>query len=184
MRNIKRDEKQRIAAAAAALVQDGESILVNSGSTCYYAANELKRKQDIFVITNSLPIMECFLSSRSITTFLLGGCVDISLRSTSGDSVVEQLLRYSVGKLFIGMDGVDPVAGATSYSHREDYIMHHMLAQSRQKILLADDSKIGKASFVKIADMAEFDILVTNETENNAATLLEIERMGVRVIRA
>lgn len=182
-RLVKRAEKIRIAQAAANLVNDGDSIIINAGSTCHYVANELKHKERLFVITNSLSVAESMLPCRTITTFLLGGRLDHDLHTTTGDNVSRQLANYSADKLFMGMDGIDPVAGATSYNHTEDYIMHQMISSAKYPILVADDSKIGKASFVKIADLNDFYAIITNQTEENALILDEIEKMGVKVLR-
>ena len=60
--------------------------------------------------------------------------------------------------------------------------MHQMIAQAHEKILVVDDSKIGKVAFAHIADLNKFDILVTNYNKNNIPILNEIERLGLRVI--
>ena len=71
----------------------------------------------------------------------------------------------------MGMDGVDIQAGLTSYNHVEDAIMRQMIAQAKEKILVVDDSKIGKVTFAHIAALNDFDILVTNYNESKAEEL-------------
>ena len=82
------------------------------------------------------------------------------------------------------MDGVDPFQGATTYNYAEKDIMREMMGQAKKKILVADGSKIGKVTFAKIAELNEFDILITNCTPENEDKLKRIEEMGVEVIRA
>lgn len=183
-RNQKREEKLKIAQAAARLVNNGDSVLINVGTTSEYVVDELKAKQNLIVITNALPILSKLNNCPTITTFFLGGCFEKNMQITIGDNVIEQLSRYTADKLIMGMDSVDPVNGLTSMNHVEDYIMHKMIAQSREKILVVDDSKLGRSSFVRITDVNTFDTLVTNYCPEKEDILREIERMGVRVIIA
>lgn len=181
-KNKNHEAKMAIAAAAAALVQDGESLFINVGSTCSYVCEELKRKNNLIIITNSLNLFNELAYYENITLFFLGGRFDRNMQITIGDDVLNQLSKYTADKLIMGMDGIDPVAGATSFNHTEDLIMHQMIAQAHEKILVVDDSKIGKVAFAHIADLRSFDTLVTNYNKNNEQLLKEIERLGLRVI--
>lgn len=175
-------EKQAIAAAAAALVNDGDFIFINSGSTCLYVCEALKAKKNLTVVTNSVQILTCLIGCASITTFFLGGKVDTDMQITTGDDAAEQLSRYVADKVFLGMDGVDAAMGATTYNHTEEAIMRQMLQQAKEKILIADHSKIGRVTFARIAALTEFDTLITNRTEENAVELAKIRAMGMKVI--
>ena len=183
-RSKKKAEKQLIAKAVNELIKDGESILINVGTTSECVVDELKSRQNLIVITNALPILEKLNHCKNITTFFLGGCFETNMQITVGDNVIEQLSCYSADKLVMGIDGVDPVYGLTTRNHVEDYIMHKMIAQSREKILIADDSKIGRSSLVRITDVAAFDTLVTNYCPENEEILEQIEKKGVRIIIA
>lgn len=183
-RNFKKAEKQAIARAVADLVHDGESIMINVGTTSEYVVEQLKGKHNLAVITNALPILERLCGCENITTFFLGGTFQSGMQITIGDSVIEQLSRYTVDKLIMGMDGVDPVNGLTSRNHVEDYVMHKMISRSREKILVVDDSKIGRSSLVHIADISTFDTLVTNRCPENDSILKQIESKGIRIVIA
>ena len=152
------------------------------GSTCAYICDELKQKRSLIVITNALHILNALAVNPNITTFFLGGRFDPEMQITVGDDVSEQLSKYKVNKLIMGMDGVDIAGGVTSYNHVEDAIMRQMIAQADQKILVVDDSKIGKVTFAHIAELNDFDILVTNATEEKAPILEEMRQIGLRVI--
>lgn len=181
-REKNREAKMAIASAVADLIHDGESLFINVGSTCSYVCEELRQKNNLILITNSLTLFNQISSYDNATLFFLGGRYDSSMQITVGDDVLAQLSKYTADKLIMGMDGVDPVAGATSFNHTEDLIMHQMIAQAHEKILVVDDSKIGKVAFAHIADLNKFDILVTNYNKNNIPKLNEIERLGLRVI--
>lgn len=183
-RDINREQKMAVAKAAAALLEDGDSVVINVGSTTSFVVDELKNSdKELLVITNVFSIVEQLQNSEKVTTFFLGGRVDQEHQITVGDSVIEQLSRYSIDKLIMGTDGVDPVHGVTSYNHAEDYIMHQMIAQSKVRILVADGSKIGCASFVRLADASAFDIIVTNQVDEKAEIIREFERKGIQVIQ-
>lgn len=181
-RNLKKPEKKRIAAATADLVSEGDSVIISAGSTCSYVCEALKTKENLIVITNSLSHFNDLAFCHNITTFFLGGRFDSDMQITVGDDVNDQLTKYTADKLIMGIDGIDIHGGATSYNHVEDFIMRQMILQAKRRILIADDSKIGKVTFAHIADITAFDTIVTNCTKENEKVLREIERLGIRVI--
>ena len=180
--NINSEKKRRIAKAALQLIDEGDSIIMNVGSTSAYLCEELKNKNDITVVTNAVTLAKTLLNYENVTTFLLGGRVDRNMQIAVGEDTLEQLMKYNVNKLFMGMDGVDVKAGATSYNHREDSIMHQMIAQSKEKYLIVDDSKFGRAALVHVADLSDFDAIITNYEARNEKCYADIRALGVRVI--
>lgn len=182
-KNKNRDAKMAIAAAAAALVEEGESVLINVGSTCAYVCEALKDKQNLIIITNSAAIFNQLSHRDNLTLYFLGGRFDTKIQATVGDDVLAQLSKYTPNKLIVGMDGVDPVAGATAFDHNDDQIItRKMIAQARQRILVVDDSKIGKVAFSHVANLNQFDILITNYNPEKQSILEEIAKLGVKVI--
>ena len=181
--NKNRDAKAAIAKAAAALVEEGESVLINVGSTCSYVCEELKNKQNIIIITNSAAMFNQLAHRDNITLYFLGGRFDTKIQATLGEDVLAQLSKYIPNKLILGMDGIDPVAGATAFEQSDDHIItRKMIAQAQQRILVVDDSKIGKVAFSHIADINQFDILITNYNPEKQHLLDEIANQGVKVI--
>ena len=181
-RTYRGEEKKIVAKAAAKLINEGDSILLNVGSTSAFLCDEIKYKKNIIVITNALHIFADLVNCRNITTFFLGGRVDHDMQITVGVDVIEQMARYKIDKLFLGMDGVDAVTGATSYNHIEDEIMCKMIAQAKQKYLIVDDFKIGKEAFAHIADLTEFDAVITNYVPRLEDHYQAIRDLGVKAI--
>lgn len=175
-------EKAEVARIAAKFINEGDSVLLNVGSTSAFLCDEIKKMKNIIVITNALHIFADLVDYRNITTFFLGGRVDPDMQITLGGDVVEQLTRYKVDKLFLGMDGVDPVAGATSNNHVEDEIMCQMIAQAKQKYLIVDDFKIGRQAFAHIADLTAFDGIITNYVPRLEKQYEKIRKLGVKLI--
>lgn len=181
---FQKQAKERIAAAASDLVKDGESILINVGSTNSYVCQALKHKKNLIIITNALHIFNELSNCQNITLFFLGGRFDNESQTTIGDDVLEQLCKYKADKLIMGMDGVDSVAGCTSFNHIEDSIMKQMLMQAREKILVVDESKLGKVAFAHVADITDFDTIVTNNSKEKAHIIEELRCMGIKIVLA
>ena len=182
--NAQKAEKEKIALAAADLINDGDSIIINMGSTSFYVAQQFRNKKNLIVITNALQIFTEIAYYKNITTFFLGGKFNQEMEHTYGDDTLEQLNKYTANKLFIGMDGIDLVAGATTNNHAEDTIMIRMMERSNEKILIVDDSKIGKVAFAHIAPLSTFDTLITNYVPRHEHFYREAERVGLRVVMA
>jgi DeoR/GlpR family transcriptional regulator of sugar metabolism len=181
-RQYRSKEKAEVARIAAKLVGEGDSVLLNVGSTSAYLCDELKKKSNIIIITNAFHLFEDLVNCRNIVTFFLGGRVDLDMQITVGSDVIEQMAKYKVDKLFLGMDGVDVVAGATSYNHAEDEIMQQMITQAKQKYLIVDDYKIGRVAFAHIADLTAFDGIITNYVARLKPEYQAIRELGVEVI--
>ena len=179
---IRRDEKQRIAKYAATLINDGDSVLINVGTTSYYVIQELKRKQNLIIVTNSLAIMEDICQSSNLSSIFLGGHVDAYSQSTYGEDALQQLSKYTADVLIMGIDGIDIAAGATSHQHHAFEVTKQMVHAAKKRYLVADDRKIGKVSFVSICDLSLFDGIITNETPLNKHYLDEMREKGYPII--
>lgn len=179
-----KSKKKKLAALVSGLITPGESVLLNSGTTPYYIAQELKHINDLIIITNSFQILNEIGSCKNLTTIFLGGQFDADTQLTFGDDVLMQLKKYSASKAFISVDGVSLEHGATSYSPLACTTHRQMLVCAKEKYLVADDSKLNKSALVHIAALAEFDALITTYSPGNEELLQEYERQGVRVITA
>jgi len=133
--NTKKTEKKKIATATAKLIKDGESVIINVGSTSYYVAQQFRDKKNLIVITNAIQIFNEVAYYKNITTFFLGGKFNQEMELTYSDDTLEQLSKYKADKLIIGMDGIDLIAGATTYNHVEDTIMNRMMERSKKRYL-------------------------------------------------
>jgi DeoR family transcriptional regulator, fructose operon transcriptional repressor len=157
-------DKISIAKAAAAFIEDGESIFLDAGTTTQQMIAFLDQK-DITVVTNGITLIEPLLE-KGITTYLLGGAVKGSTRALIGRAAYETLKTYRFDKCFIGTNGVDLDYGYTTPDPEEALIKQTALELSQEGFVLADHSKIGEVSFSKIAGIEEAT-LVTNKTSEN-----------------
>ena len=181
--SINKTVKKRIAVAVADQISNGDAVILNSGSTMCYIAEQLRSKKDIIVITNSFNVFSIIANYRNIVTLILGGRYDPEHQISYDEDAIEQLSKYKADKLIVGMDGVDLIAGATTYTHTSTAITKKMLSCAKKKIIAADSSKIGKTALVHIAPLTEFDMLVTNQDPATDFYLNSICQQGVEVLR-
>jgi DeoR/GlpR family transcriptional regulator of sugar metabolism len=176
--------KKRIAAAAAELIRDGETLFINSGTTTYYTAIELKRRKNLNVVTNSIPIALELGSLPSFRVILLGGDINAHYSFIYGNNALEQLRRFRADKTILSIDGIRPGEGLTTYHAEEAVVNRTMIERSGETIIVADQSKLGRESFSFVAGLSSVSCLVTNAQERDAPHLAELEKTGIKIILA
>ena len=175
------EAKQAIAAMAATLVNDGDTLMINAGTTTYFTALELRRFKNLKIVTNSISVAVELASVPSFHVQLLGGLVNPQYSFTYGDGALMHLRRYKADKVILSMDGVNPEAGLTTYHSEEAEVIRVMLERARTAIVVADHTKLGHESFSHIAELSAAAYLVTNRG-GDADLLREIEEHNVTVI--
>jgi DeoR/GlpR family transcriptional regulator of sugar metabolism len=156
------DEKCRIGILAATLLQDGETIILDSGTTTEEIAKQIKNRQHIQVITNGVNIANQLLGSRGVQTIILGGTLQADSPSIVGRGVEDMLSQLSADKLFLGAAGCDPEFGVSSGNLEESIVSKAMLAIARKVIVVADASKFYKRSISRVANFSEIDTVITD----------------------
>jgi DeoR/GlpR family transcriptional regulator of sugar metabolism len=179
-----REAKMRIAAAACELIRDGETLFINSGTTAYYTALELKRRKSLNVVTNSIPIALELGDVPSFRLILLGGDINAQYSFTYGNNVVEQLRQFRANKTILSMDGVRPDVGLTTYHAEEAVVNRVMMERSEETIIVADQSKLGYESFSFVSDLSSVSCLVTDVKEGENPLMEELKNAGLRIIMA
>ncbi|NLJ70724.1 MAG: DeoR/GlpR transcriptional regulator [Clostridiaceae bacterium] len=177
----RKNEKLQMAALVAKLVRDGDNIIMNSGSTCYYIALELRQKKNLRVITNSIQVSEIFAEDRDIEVILLGGLLNYQYMFTYGDDTANQLNKYQVDKTILSADGIDIKNGITTYHHEVADLCNQMLTRASLAIVAADHSKIGHTAFSQVSDLQAIDYLVTDE-KSKRKNLRQFEKWGIDVL--
>lgn len=174
------EEKKRIAAEVSSMISDGDTLMINSGTTTLFIVQELKNIKNLTLVTNSISISQEVGHYRNIHVILLGGNFDPQYQFTYGDDAIEQLKRYKADKLILSVDGVSPEEGISTYHHFEAEVNRQMIARVNKTIVVADYTKIGRTNFARIASIESMDCLVTNK---NAASqeIDEIRQRGVEI---
>lgn len=177
--------KEQIGKYAVELVQPGDIILFDSGTTTLQIVRQmpahLRQNNHITLVTNSLPIAQEVLNWPSPNLTILGGIFLPDYQATIGPQTIELLRDLSADVAFLGADGVTLEGGATTANVLMAEVDRMMVERARKAVLVIDSSKIGRAGFVTIKPVSAFDLIITDE--NAPADFIQtVTNMGVRVI--
>lgn len=160
---INTDSKERIARCAANLVQNGETIYIDSGTTAALMMHHLREKE-ITIVTSSTYILSDFMHCRG-SLILLGGELNKSLASVSGPTTDRQLGEMFFDRAFIGVSGFSLHGGVSTYDMREASKKQIARANAQLTYVLADSSKAGKNTMCKAFSLA--DCILITDAEND-----------------
>jgi DeoR family transcriptional regulator of aga operon len=156
------EEKIRIAKKAAKLISEGDTIILDSGSTTSFIAKEIKQMKGITVITNAINIVSILLNS-DIDVILIGGLLIKETSTLVGPLADDVLRKISADKLFIGVDGIDFEVGLTTPNILEANTSRVMMEMSGEIILVVDASKFGRRSLGVISKVSEVNSIITTK---------------------
>jgi DeoR family transcriptional regulator of aga operon len=156
------EEKIRIAKKAAKLIYEGDTIILDSGSTTSFIAKEIKHMKGITVITNAINIVSILLNS-DIDVILIGGSLLKETSTLVGPLADDVLRKISADKLFIGVDGIDFEVGLTTPNILEANTSRVMMEMSGEIILVVDASKFGRRSLGVISKVSEVNSIITTK---------------------
>ncbi len=154
------DEKKRIGAAAARLVKDGQTLILDGGTTVTAVARELTNRS-LHVVTNSLPIAEVFNESRRIDVTLTGGYLYPRLRALLGPLCEQMLSGVRADMLIMGIGGIS----AAGFSNNNTLVVgpeRKMIEASGRIVVVADHTKFGRGSVIPLATLEIADIVVSD----------------------
>jgi DeoR family transcriptional regulator, aga operon transcriptional repressor len=157
------EQKRRIGRAAAALVDNGETIILDAGSTVMEMARNLTEEKSFTVVTTALNIATQVGALPKVHVLVAGGFLSPETISTVGAIAERDLERLTVDKLFLSTQAFDVDTGLTDISMDVARVKAAMIRSARRIILLADSSKWGLSTFAKIAPLAEIDVLITDD---------------------
>ncbi|HEY8563959.1 MAG TPA: DeoR/GlpR family DNA-binding transcription regulator [Beijerinckiaceae bacterium] len=156
-------ERQRIAEAAAALVQPGDVLMVDSGSTTTHFAHALAhRAEKVTVLTNSLGVANALADQGASRVVLCPGDFSARERGVYGPETTAFLNRFNADLAFIGASGLTP-DGPSDVETQACWIKRTMFARSERRILLADSTKFDRRGFEVICGWSELTDVVTDQ---------------------
>jgi len=159
--NARAAEKARIARAAAALIADGETLLVNGGSTTRAFVGELGALRNLTIVTNNLGVPAVVLPNTTRAVYLLGGHVRQELQVTIGAVGFADAGPISADTAIIGVGGVS-ARGLSTTMLEESTMITAMMESARRVIVLADAAKFGATVLAHIAPLTRVHVLVTD----------------------
>lgn len=154
--------KNAIATAAAAHVCDGDSIMLDSGSTTHQVAVALKSRKELTIVTNDLLIARDVAEYPGVRLLVTGGELLGSTYTLFGDHSTSYVAALRVDWVFLGADAIDLSAGITNTNTLEIPLKQAMIAAGRTCIVVADSTKFGRHALVRVADLSEIDHIITD----------------------
>src|ERR1700761_4421060 len=175
-------EKVRIAQAAVAMIRDGETIILDSGTTTAEIARALRKAElkSINVITNALNVAALLMDVPSVRLIMLGGILRRESNSLSGPMAAAALASLQADRLYLGADGLDPQLGVMTPHLQEAELNAQMIRISRQVVVVADSSKLIRRNISIIAKVEQISLLITDHGAP-ATTVDALRRRGVEV---
>ncbi len=153
--------KSRIGKAAAELISDGETLVVNSGSTTFAFATSLGIRRNLTIVTNNLAIPPVLMREAVQEIHIIGGLYRVNLASTIG-SLARGTGGISVDTAVLGVSGLNAQKGISTSVLGEASMFAEMIASAERTIVLADATKFGRNAFAHIAPLAAVNVLVTD----------------------
>lgn len=173
-------QKRTIASAVARMIRDGDTLFLNSGTTCEHIAQALSIRRNLNIVTNSLRVATLLGEVPSFRVLLVGGQINARYGFTYGGDAQEQLGAYQADWAILSVDGISAQGGVTTH-HAEEAIIDRIMAAGTRRILIAaDDSKIGRMGFSRVCGCDGKLSLVTNEG-GDAEAIAALQASGVNV---
>ncbi|WP_277668808.1 DeoR/GlpR family DNA-binding transcription regulator [Caproiciproducens galactitolivorans] len=163
-RNISNQQvKERIAAAAAELVEDKDIIFIDSGTTTLPIIEHIGTKKEVTILTNNVEIIIHAIPYNNLNIISLSGTLNRKTLSFTGSSAAQVLQNYNISKAFMAATGFSIASGCTNSSPLESDIKRMAVQRSQQVFLLADRSKCGVVSLITYCNLSKINTLITDE---------------------
>lgn len=157
------EAKQAIARLAAAQVQSGDSLMIDTGSTTAYIARELVDHRDLMLITNCTEIARTLARGNSNRVFLVGGELRGDDGALFGGEAVRFVGRFRCRVAVLSIGAIDLNGGFMDFHPEEAEFSQAVIAQASRVIVAADHSKFGRQATVKVCDLSAVDTLITDQ---------------------
>ncbi|MCP4210701.1 MAG: DeoR/GlpR transcriptional regulator [Halieaceae bacterium] len=176
-------EKMAIGRAAADLVEDGDTLMIDGGSTTYYVATHLFNKHGLTIITTAISLLPQLMAIPESRIYVAGGLLDSRFETLVGDIAVDTLERFRTAKAILGIDGISESAGLSVTNSAVAMTKRSMTRHSEQVIIVADHTKLMQVCLFPINSLEESDFLVT-DGRASTEVLEAIETAGPQVVVA
>lgn len=174
--------KRAIGSAAATLVHDGDTVLIDTGTTTFELARLLASRRGVTVVTNDIAIARTLEEAPRVEIVLLGGSLRKGYHCTVGVATQGMADGFRVDKAFMATNSLSVAGGAATPDLQQAETKKAMIAIARKVILLCDSSKLGKESFARFAELEDIDTLITERIA--VEDRLAFEEHGIEVIAA
>ncbi len=176
-------EKEAIGRLAAEYIEDGDTLMMDGGSTVWFVARHLSNRKNLTIVTNGVNLLAPLMEIADSEVYVCGGLLRRRDEVLLGDISVEILGRFNTAKCFLGIDGISLQSGLTATDYPVAATKRKMIAASKQIIVVCDHSKLGQVCLVPVAAIEKMDVLIT-DSGANLDVLEAIRERGVKVVVA
>jgi DeoR/GlpR family transcriptional regulator of sugar metabolism len=180
-RRLHAEEKTRIGAAAADMIENGEAIILDASTTALAVARRAKKRRELTVLTNGIFIALELLESPSITVLMPGGFVRRDSASMVDSEAHDFIEDYNFQRGFFGAKGLTLEEGLTDVDSDEVAIKRDLVARSKEVVAIVDSSKWGHVGFASFASLDQLDCVITDDGAPSDV-VRALQEAGVRVI--
>ncbi len=173
------EEKQSLGRFSAELINDGDTVYIDAGSTTQAIVPFLKGK-DIIVVTNGLNILNDLVAANT-KTYVLGGYVKRGTRAFVGGGAFQTIQSYQFDRAFLGMNGVDVSVGYSTPDPEEAMIKQQAIERSTNAYVVVDHTKLGDVTFCKVADLGSAELITSDKAESELVEIIR-EQTNVQVV--
>jgi len=176
-------EKERIGKFAAQYVRDGETVMIDGGSTTLQLVKNLKHKKDLIVVTNAPNLAMELQENDSIEVILTGGNLRKQTLMLVGPVTIETITKFRADKAILGISAISVKEGLFTVNPLEAEVKKYMINCSEELIIVADSSKLGKVAFTYVTSLARVSKLIT-DNKISSSDIKAIEDQEVEILIA
>lgn len=158
------EEKLRIAERAAGMVNHGDALMFDTGSTTTYVAHSLVSQRNLFAITNSVEVARSLAGRNNNRVYMAGGELRADDGAAFGETATDFVAQFQVDKAFLSIAAISPESGFMDNELWEAEFSRMVIRQAKNVITVADHSKFERRALVKVCDFDTVDTLITTRT--------------------
>ncbi len=175
------EQKERIAQLTAQLIRNGETVMIDGGSTTLILARLLRAKHDLVIVTNSPALADEMVGANGCQVIVTGGELREPTRSLVGPIAEQTIRQFRADRVILGMSSLMPDEGFFTVNSQEAEVKRTMMQCGKEIIVVMDSSKAGKVTFSVVSDFSTVDKLIT-DSGMSPEDIRRIEEKGVEVI--
>ncbi len=175
------EEKKLISSLVANLIEDGDSIMLDTGSTTAYVARALCNHANLSVVTNCTEIARTLVRSPSNRVHICGGTLRADDWAIFGSAAIDFVRQFHVDYAILSIGGISESGQFMDYHLEEAEFSRAVIAQAKKTIVVADHSKFGNPSFIKVCEFEQVDMVVVDRPPPSAIQA-GFDEAGVEVI--
>jgi DeoR/GlpR family transcriptional regulator of sugar metabolism len=179
-KNLHQEEKARIAETAFRLVHEGETVLLDSGTTALRIAERIRTARDVTVATNDVQIAAVLANADGIDVTVIGGTLRKGYFSTLGYFAQMTLEHIQADIAFLGVDAVDAKRGFMITNTDEVSVKKLILTAAKRRVIICDHTKFDSTSFMHLCSFADVDLIITGR-ELDEGIRAKYEEAGARI---